>query len=134
MRKHGTRSNYNAGCRCADCTWANTLYARNRRKGDGARTKYEVGFEAEGKDAVAPHGTWRKYFNAGCRCDVCRSWQSNRSNRARQRRWGKLPAGDERHGTANGYFNWGCRCEPCKEAGSEQNRRHYYDRRDRLSA
>jgi len=35
---HGTRSGYNSGCRCTDCTEANTAASRARRQGLAGRT------------------------------------------------------------------------------------------------
>ena len=59
--KHGTRSGYNHdGCRCEECTRANTESQRKQ----SARYK-------EKPIEEIPHG-YNGYSNYSCRCEICR--------------------------------------------------------------
>lgn len=61
---HGTETGYlSHGCRCVDCTQANTRGVARRR---------EARFERLRQDpSVAEHGTNSTYNNWGCRCELC---------------------------------------------------------------
>jgi hypothetical protein len=61
---HGTRSAYNAGCRCDDCRAAQRLYQR----GYYARTKHARGDKLD----PANCGTKAQYDYHRCRCTACR--------------------------------------------------------------
>lgn len=115
--RHGTKNDYNRGCRCAECRQANTEYCKQQRYKNGVTPKDEYDRE---RAARVPHGTQHKYKKHGCRCDECRAW--SRQNRAaiRAKRRGQAPA--HVHGTVNGYQNYGCRCEPCTAVNSESTR------------
>lgn len=52
-------------------------------------------------------------YNAGCRCDTCRTADSARRAATRAKR--------NDHGTRSMYVA-GCRCEPCKQCNNEYNR------------
>lgn len=60
---------------------------------------------------MSKHGTSAMYFY-GCRCTVCRKYQSERNARNRADR---LAAGRLSHGTRSAY-DAGCRCGACKQA------------------
>jgi hypothetical protein len=69
------------------------------------------------------HGTRYSYDRRGCRCDTCRTANSERKQRERIAR---LTAGTLSHGTRAGYDS-GCRCGDCKAA-----RRRAYPREKRM--
>lgn len=56
----GTRTEYVAGCRCAACTLANTIYMQQWKRD---------------REPLPPddprHGTQNGYGNYDCRCDRC---------------------------------------------------------------
>ena len=92
---HGTRTKYNAGCRCSDCRDANSAYQRGSSG----------------------------YTNWGCRCDVCSSAHADEMRQSYRSRVARgLPPDDPRHGTASGYINWGCRCDACRISKAETDR------------
>lgn len=74
-RTHGTRSTYNAGCRCDDCTEATRVYANAMR----------VGRALDPDDPR--HGTANGYGNWNCRClECCQAYAPiNAANRARRK-------------------------------------------------
>lgn len=90
---------------------------------------------------LAPHGTYSRYQNQGCRCDECR--QANTDyHRERNHRLGRTLPWDvmvaqrraeadarDNHGTETRYTR-GCRCRACKDASAEARRR----RRARVAA
>jgi transposase-like protein len=76
--EHGTRSRYNAGCRCEACTTVNRVvtYARiDETKRRAAAGLVEV-----------PHGTTNGYRNYGCRCEEC-TWVNTYAGRLAQQRY-----------------------------------------------
>lgn len=60
------------------------------------------------------------YRSYGCRCGVCRSEHTARTQVEQQRRLERLQADPTlaEHGTVHTYRNWGCRCGPCTAANS----------------
>lgn len=73
--RHGTRSSYTQGCRCADCTETARLYVTARRRAAG----------------VAPRVTGRTHglratYGAGCRCEPCREAERTYRREWRSRR------------------------------------------------
>lgn len=112
-RRHGTASNYNAGCRCADCTEAQRLRIAL--------------FRLDRAGSLSPddprHGNASSYINYGCRCRPCTDAHNARllPGRARRIREG-IPPDDSRHGTRYGYNEYGCRCEPCRTASRDYTR------------
>ncbi len=66
MRSHGTASTYIlAGCRCPDCTRANTAAHRERV------TRRRLALPLLNAAGRVPHGTEGGYSNYGCRCPAC---------------------------------------------------------------
>lgn len=59
---HGTRGRYQKGCRCRECTDAQSASSRERRE----RLRWQSATEMTGKG----HGS-RYRFESGCRCPVC---------------------------------------------------------------
>lgn len=66
---------------------------------------------------MSPHGTVRRY-NAGCRCEPCRTERN-----AYLRAWRIRRAEQQPHGLSR-YHN-GCRCEVCRQASSTYERARY---------
>lgn len=64
--RHGRKSAYNKGCRCDDCTEANTLAARARR----------LVVRLDANDFR--HGTLNGYCNYSCRCAACTAVHNER--------------------------------------------------------
>ena len=62
---HGGSGNgyNNYGCRCPECTAANTENQRRRREKRGGRGVVPPGVQ---------HGKYTTYVNYGCRCKACR--------------------------------------------------------------
>lgn len=65
------------------------------------------------------HGTPNAY-KRGCRCEACRSANTQRTREAREQRrlrlvGGQVSADQISHGRS-AYTNWGCRCETCVSA------------------
>lgn len=73
MSEHGTRSRYNAGCRCDDCTKANAEYVTEWRHATGRTDPARL--------TPPSHGI-SGYQRRGCRCDICRA-----ANTAACARW-----------------------------------------------
>lgn len=68
---HGQEATYTVyGCRCDDCTTANKLYAREKRKSRHQRLLADP--------TIAVHGKISTYTNYGCRCKKCSGAQSAR--------------------------------------------------------
>jgi hypothetical protein len=65
--------------------------------------------------ATRKHGTIRTY-QAGCRCDACKTARVGHDQNLRSTRKGQPIPDTVRHGTLNAYRNWGCRCDTCREA------------------
>jgi len=73
--RHGEYSAYmNYGCRCPECTQANTDYCAARRISRSASA------------TRVPHGTAGGYRNYNCRCDLCRSANAEHASDYRRRR------------------------------------------------
>lgn len=107
--QHGTRSKYQAGCRCDDCRRANRESQR-RLKG-----------------RQPPSHGYSGYKNYGCRCQVCKDGNLvyERSNGwEHQKAWAKRVRGTEppKHGTLTAYKAYGCRCDHCRAAGNAYKR------------
>lgn len=68
---HGTYASYARGCRCTDCTKANTEYCRRYT---GAKPRVEPA-----------HGTFARYKTRRCRCDDCRAANAARIRAYRSR-------------------------------------------------
>lgn len=106
--RHGTRTDYNRGCRCEQCKYANAEYAKVQR---ARLAKREVPPEV--------HGTVGGYTNWLCRCGRCSTAHTEYEHILQANRVARgLAADDPRHGTKHAYTAWGCRCQPCKEAAS----------------
>lgn len=80
-----------------------------------------------------PEGGFRHgesgYVNYGCRCDVCKRANADKTNRLRNRNSeervevnGRMVHPLAPHGTVNGYMYYRCRCEPCTQAAGERNK------------
>lgn len=78
MNHGGSGSTYaNYGCRCEECTDANTRRIKRRQA-----ERY-----AAPKDPDGPrHGKTSFYINHGCRCDKCKAAQSVQNAQYRARR------------------------------------------------
>jgi hypothetical protein len=76
------------------------------------------------------HGTTTCY-DAGCRCDACRTANTEYHSRYRRQRFNSAADRTDEipHGTKGGYRNWGCKCDECVAAGSAENLKQ---RRNRL--
>lgn len=70
--RHGTATEYNAGCRCKECRAANTRRVSERK--------------SRLNPAYAPHGTASGYVNWNCRCDACKDAGSAANSARRLRR------------------------------------------------
>ena len=116
MRRHGTPSHYQHGCRCDLCTKAQ----RERM------AEYRVTYAGTLAADDPRHGTRNAYSNYACRCRRCTTAHNDACRPARLRRAlaGLRPA-DPRHGTVNGYQHFACRCGPCCAANSAYRRRRY---------
>lgn len=99
---HGKPSTYKKGCRCAECTRANTEEQREAIVKRREREPYEHGSSA--------------YNNWQCRCVVCRIGHREAVAEQHRRRKGTKPPA---HGTMNAYQHYSCRCEDCKNAARE---------------
>lgn len=95
----------NHGCRCAECTEANTRRLKRRRA------------ERKAEEPLT-HGSVSTYVNWSCRCEKCGEAHNENERRARASRVKRGLGGenDSRHGTTYGYISWGCRCVRCREA------------------
>lgn len=69
----------------------------------------------------------------GCRCDVCRAWQRDKSSDDRRRLKARVAAGDPTlvHGRATLYSKGKCRCGPCSEAAASAARKWRADNPER---
>lgn len=109
---HGRRTTYRYwGCRCDDCTDANTGYAiSNRRR---STELLAMGLAVVPREA---HGKASTYNNHGCRCGPCVTAHSAECLRMKRGRAERLAADPSlvEHGTENAYNNWGCRCDMCR--------------------
>lgn len=76
--RHGTKSKYDAGCRCEPCTRANRVSMERWR--EGAAALLAVFPE------LVPHGTVGGYRNYGCRCRACTTAHSAAHAAYRRRR------------------------------------------------
>jgi hypothetical protein len=77
--KHGTRSRYNAGCRCVGCTAANRAYNEQRRRAAGV-IPLAVRFP------LSPHGTTNRYVKYRCRCNECKAANTEAVRRQRAKK------------------------------------------------
>lgn len=83
---HGTENGYNRGCRCSECTKAQTLARKGRRQRQAARER-EKNILRHTHHAIVDriqripnrevedglqHGTDSTYSNHGCRCAECK--------------------------------------------------------------
>lgn len=70
MAGHGTRSRYNGGCRCADCTEAHRIWTSNRRaEHREARELVDDRWVVTRPDIS--HGRHTTYINYSCGCEPC---------------------------------------------------------------
>jgi len=68
---HGTRANYNAGCRCPSCRSANASYFWDlRERNRGLEVPEHV------------HGSINGYVNYCCRCELCKAASRRRRQKA----------------------------------------------------
>lgn len=95
--KCGTKSAYNAGCRCDDCRDANTKAHRQLRVD---KDRYDI-----------THGTASGYFNFGCHCEPCKTAGSEQNRRMRLQ---MVERGSGKHGQSL-RIAAGCRCDECQE-------------------
>lgn len=137
-RTHGIPSSYTRGCRCADCTAANTARARvNGANLRLQRRKYDERVTRNGQlvhpDPYGGHGTIAAYTSCGCRCSACQAVMAvYRRNLTETRAAERVeidgrmvhPSPPGGHGKATTYNAWSCRCEPCTAA----NRERYHHR------
>jgi hypothetical protein len=82
----------------------------------GVRKRH--GIEAGNPPDHHKHGTPSMY-NSGCRCEACKTVQSDRARNLRARLQERLENRDGQieHGLS-GYNNWGCRCDTCTHANA----------------
>lgn len=66
--------------------------------------------------------TYRSVPGRNCRCEECRTANTERARAERASRTARLAAdpGLIPHGTASTYNNWGCRCDPCSVAHAQR--------------
>ena len=86
----------------------------SRRRAQKGKARMSTGFE---------HGTTSKY-RAGCRCDLCRSANTEACRASRANRVARVKSNSVTQEITHGlsaYTNWGCRCPICSEAGRERN-------------
>lgn len=136
---HGTRTNYNRGCRCEECFEAQSTHNKEGKK------RLAEEFKAGVREIT--HGTISSFVNYQCRCELCRAayragWNRQYHNRkqgyvreyrepdvqekARLRRVKEVEKGKREivHGTLNAYSNYRCRCDKCKEAAALHNQEY----------
>lgn len=101
-RTHGKASTYKTGCRCPECTQANTT---EQREAIARRT---------GRTPPA-HGN-STYSNWGCRCEICKAAHAAVVKAFHDRNKGKEPP---EHGTMNAYQHYSCRCDECKQVAQD---------------
>lgn len=79
--RHGTRNQYNQGCRCQECKAEVARYHRERR----AKVKEKV----PEKDESLEHGTYSTYTNYRCRCEKCcqANHDYHQGRKAKPTRW-----------------------------------------------
>lgn len=81
----------------------------------------------------ATHGTAWIYRNMryACRCDDCRTANTERARAEKRSRVARLAADPTLapHGKASTYNNWGCRCPLCVAANTERGRAYKQGRR-----
>lgn len=136
---HGTVNGYTRKkCRCDSCKEAYRGYHRNYKALKAEESK-EAGTSIYKARGATPstgeeswHGTTNGYCYHKCRCDRCKTANTDYLRGLRQAKAARLREedatagvgpnpvrgiGDEPwHGTRNGYANYHCRCEPCREA------------------
>lgn len=83
--KHGTRARYQKGCKCLECTAANSRYVSQEKKRRAA-TRVEIHGRMVAVLA-AKHGTATTYRNWSCRCVPCtaagaQAWSEGVARRA----------------------------------------------------
>jgi hypothetical protein len=122
VMNHGA-SAYSAGCRCDECTEANTVRMARAR----AKRSAQV---AAGAAMISAHGA-SAYRNWGCRCETCKRSNSHRIATSKQRNFaarimigGRLvaPRSTHGHGHVDTYARFGCRCGPCAQVKAEAKR------------
>ena len=110
---HGSKKQYDRGCRCAECRQGNTDYHREQR----------MVRRAQSKDQNDPrHGSVGFYRNHACRCGRCSEAHLATVRREQQRRvsgGAKNDPTDSRHGKFSFYISYGCRCERCVTGAAE---------------
>lgn len=111
IHTHGTARRYQSGCRCVDCTAANSA----KHEEDRSRTRR--GLLAAGDPR---HGTLNGYDWWGCRCSACRGAFASYQQ---QRRAKKRAANPHKHGTQGAWkAHLAASEEPCAEcvAGKDE--------------
>ena len=69
------------------------------------------------------HGKVNSYVSHGCRCDSCRTANTEYARKMRLKRSESIWSNywNVSHGKASTYTNHGCRCEACSEAMAEHS-------------
>lgn len=67
-------------------------------------------------DGDSRHGTRNGYVNLRCRCEDCRSANTETLTRWRAAARARAPKMVLSHGSRSTYTNWSCRCEDCRAA------------------
>ena len=84
--------------------------------------------------ANVTHGNVSTYIHYGCRCDLCRRANTDRTLEANEYRAVKRLLGAElSHGKPSTYANHGCRCDECRKAWSEACKDYYQRRKARTN-
>ena len=104
--KHGTAPMYATGCRCEDCTQANTKRGHRARKARFQRVL------VDGPPEGVRHGL-SAALNWGCKCEVCTTAVRKRNKVLSDR----AKAGNIKH--VRGGWRQDCPCESCRVAKSK---------------
>lgn len=107
--KHGQVTTYRRyGCRCVECTRANTDYMREynrRRREANPKVVQTQGKGVPGRVVKEHHHGTDTGYVYGCRCDRCR--EAHRLSK---------PKSNINHGTQWAYEHYKCRCRKCVKA------------------